>query len=560
MSYTDNLSGIDKGSPRPGSGLYESATGGGSSDDDGVSKADWNKFLTGISKYMKNERIDRIFLLQRDRELTARVDSLERTIKLIKNEANSKSMHFGGLCFANIQDAEAWINLNPEGLKFGYFVDVYSLCLLVANEVHGETGDYLKKLNTAQKSILKSPRETSALAAFNAAVPSLFTNSGKMFSSTHKSAFSRFPKSKTWTTDGCDRISLAITTVGSSLQDQIDMNVSTSDSVKILMKLSVSLSCAFLLRYITWITKSFEDALFSGLRDEVAWRLATTLGESVFRTLSKVRSGVSNSFDMKNPKRLAATVWLMVGRTHDAMQDFMVKDFKYHSAISGEYIKFMVENNNSDEISSYKESLNVLEQKFKELKTKTEKASKTAISALYKAKSAERESKKFARNNPDGSAFISADDDNSESNAVADGDNYDCNDVASFSISADDDDYDSNVVDADSDSNSIASYSIPADDDNDSISVVSYSIQANDGNYDDSNSVASYSIQADDDNYDINAVANLSIPADDSDDYLRASSSVSTSSVSSIHQDVDAGDDPSDSTGVVESEDEAFWS
>ena len=219
--------------------------------------------------------------------------------------------------------------------------------------------------------------------------------------SINKLVFSHFQKSKTWTTDGCDCISCAVTTVGSGLQYQIDMNVSTSDSVKILMKLSVSLSCAFLLRFITWITKSFEDALFSGLKDEVAWRLATTLGESVFRTLCKVRSGVSNSFDMKNPKRLAATVWLMVGRTHDAMQDFMVKDFKYHSAISGEYIKFMVENNNSDEISSYKASLNVLEQKFKELKTKTEKASKTAASALYKANSAEGDIKKFASNNPE---------------------------------------------------------------------------------------------------------------------------------------------------------------
>ena len=91
---------------------------------------------------------------------------------------------------------------------------------------------------------------------------------------------------------------------------------------------------------------------------------------------------------MKNPKRLAANVWLMVGRTHDAMQEFMVKDFKYHSAISGEYIKFIVENNNSDEISSYKASLNLVEQKLKDLNTKTEKVSKTATSALYKAKSA----------------------------------------------------------------------------------------------------------------------------------------------------------------------------
>ena len=218
-------------------------------------------FRESISEYMENEQRDKIFLLQH-------VDSLERTIKLIKNEPQSKSLHLGSLHFDNIQDAEAWIYLNPEGLKFGYFVDVYSLCLLVANEVHGEKGEFLKKMKTA-KSILKSPRETSALAAFNVAVPGLFTNSGKGMSCiANKSAFSRFPKSKTWTTDGRDRISRAVTTVGSGLQDQIDMNVSTADPVKILMKLSVSLNCAFLLRNITWHSGSFSaQTCFSDFSD-----------------------------------------------------------------------------------------------------------------------------------------------------------------------------------------------------------------------------------------------------------------------------------------------------
>ena len=47
MSYSDNLSRIDKGSPRS----LRVSDGGVSGEDDGASKADWNLFLTGISKY-----------------------------------------------------------------------------------------------------------------------------------------------------------------------------------------------------------------------------------------------------------------------------------------------------------------------------------------------------------------------------------------------------------------------------------------------------------------------------------------------------------------------------
>ena len=147
------------------------------------------------------------------------------------------------------------------------------------------------------------------------------------------------------------------------------------------------------MKYIQWITQSFENALASGLKDESAWNLTTKLGECVFQTLNEVRSGVKNSFDLKHPKNLAATIWLTVGRTHDAMELFIVKDFKNHSAISGEYIQFVVQNNNSDELPTYKASINCLEKKFKKLNTKMGIVSKTATTALNKVKLEEGEMK-----------------------------------------------------------------------------------------------------------------------------------------------------------------------
>jgi len=70
---------------------------------------------------------------------------------------------------------------------------------------------------------------------------------------------------------------------------------------------------------------------------------------------------VSDSFNTGSRRKLAAIVWLTGGRTHDAMEKFMVKDFQDHSAINGKCIKFMVQNTNSEEVTTYREELNCME-------------------------------------------------------------------------------------------------------------------------------------------------------------------------------------------------------
>ena len=105
-----------------------------------------------------------------------------------------------------------------------------------------------------------------------------------------------------------------------------------------LFKLAVSLSSSFLQKFITWITKSYEESIRAGFKDDKAWCITTKLGECVFRTIYEVRSGVSNSFT-NEPKQMASVIWLTVGKTHDAMEEFMLKDFKNRSSINGEFIK-----------------------------------------------------------------------------------------------------------------------------------------------------------------------------------------------------------------------------
>ena len=77
------------------------------------------------------------------------------------------------------------------------------------------------------------------------------------------------------------------------------------------------------------------------------------------------------------------------------MEEFMLKDFKNHSSINGEFIKFMVQNNNSDEVTTYRTELACVESKMnsikleqsnkiRELNGKFESTSKIAVNASNK--------------------------------------------------------------------------------------------------------------------------------------------------------------------------------
>ena len=129
------------------------------------------------------------------------------------------------------------------------------------------------------------------------------------------------------------------------LNCQIDTIISISSPVIRLFKLAVSISNTFLQKFITWMTKFHEEAITAGFGDDKAWCLITKLGKCMFHTISEVWSGVSNSFT-NHPKQMDSVIWLTVRKTHDAMEEFMLKDFKDLSAINGVYIKYMIQNNN----------------------------------------------------------------------------------------------------------------------------------------------------------------------------------------------------------------------
>jgi len=108
-------------------------------------------------------------------------------------DTGEKIVRFGGLGFTSISDSGAWLDKNPEGIKFGDFIDVYNLCTLVARAINGES-DYGQKMQTVKKLGLSNTQEFEALYVFQSPIPDLFTNDGKGMYGGNESAFSRFPK------------------------------------------------------------------------------------------------------------------------------------------------------------------------------------------------------------------------------------------------------------------------------------------------------------------------------------------------------------------------------
>ena len=59
-------------------------------------------------------------------DLNSRLESLERTVLLLKgSDTGEKIVRFGGLGFTTISDSGIWLDANPEGIQFGFFIDVY---------------------------------------------------------------------------------------------------------------------------------------------------------------------------------------------------------------------------------------------------------------------------------------------------------------------------------------------------------------------------------------------------------------------------------------------------
>ena len=100
---------------------------------------------------------------------------------------------------------------------------------------------------------------------------------------------------------------------------------------------------------------------------------------------------MSQSFNTKNISKIAAAVWFGVGHTLDVMAEFSNLEFKNHSVISGEYIKFMVQNNNKNEVTTFETRFTGLEDKLKATKKDVDASTKAVATVGNKVDTLSKE-------------------------------------------------------------------------------------------------------------------------------------------------------------------------
>ena len=102
----------------------------------------------------------------------------------------------------------------------------------------------METLNKSYKLNLSSVRETGALLAFSAPIPSLLTEPGAGIRGRDDSSFSKFPTFKKWEEKGKDMIVSTVEHVKTGLEKGVDDHIPSSSPAYAVMKLSISESTA----------------------------------------------------------------------------------------------------------------------------------------------------------------------------------------------------------------------------------------------------------------------------------------------------------------------------
>ena len=241
-----------------------------------------------------------------------------------------------------------------------------------------------ERLHPARKSGFSTIREATAITSFGSAIPDLFNDATKPTPNSKESCFNCFKTYKEWD-ENVDIMLSHLRTAKDGLSSAISSTIPASNHIYNTYELSVEKSSAYLRGAINTIvhnTKSLSDL---GLPQQRAYVLATHLQSAAFHELFKSRVGVAYLFNTSDMPTISALVWYHNGLTLDRQAKFLADDFKGDAVISSEYVKFMVENNNSEDVSTFQDQVTNLKKKINECNASAESAKKAASNASSKA-------------------------------------------------------------------------------------------------------------------------------------------------------------------------------
>eukprot|EP00980_Cylindrotheca_fusiformis_P018325 scaffold5977_cov98-Cylindrotheca_fusiformis.AAC.2 len=326
-------------------------------------------------------------------QLTTRVTNLEATVgvllaeiaELKKQEAlrGGGVIRFESLGFQNEHDAAAFVSAHTQegSLHVGFLFDIYLLCNFIFRMASGDD-NFLKLTETINKLDLKTNRAAQALLAFKSPVPDLFVDSSAaaqiwMIAARDGSYFNRVKSFAEWKKLRIE-IRKAATDVESTTKQRLYFTYPKASRIRSIYEQSISASVACLIDLVEFMDSVIADMQHFGMSEARGFALATRLGHAFFRECHKVRAAVADDLEAKDPLKLATTLWFAVTQTLDVMNEFRRLHFKEHSAISSEYIQFIVQTTVRDESADgLADRIDDLERKIDDV----EKAEKNAKEA-----------------------------------------------------------------------------------------------------------------------------------------------------------------------------------
>eukprot|EP00980_Cylindrotheca_fusiformis_P025647 scaffold14313_cov72-Cylindrotheca_fusiformis.AAC.3 len=326
-------------------------------------------------------------------QLTTRVTNLEATVGVLLAEIaelkRQEALRGGGvirfesLGFQNEHNAAAFVSAHTQegSLHVGFLFDIYLLCNFIFRMASGDD-NFLKLTETINKLDLKTNRAAQALLAFKSPVPDLFVDSSAaaqiwMIAARDGSYFNRVKSFAEWKKLRIE-IRKAATDVESTTKQRLYFTYPKASRIRLIYEQSISASVACLIDLVEFMDSVIADMQHFGMSEARGFALATRLGHAFFRECHKVRAAVADDLEAKDPLKLATTLWFAVTQTLDVMNEFRRLHFKEHSAISSEYIQFIVQTTVRDESADgLADRIDDLERKLDDV----EKADKNAKEA-----------------------------------------------------------------------------------------------------------------------------------------------------------------------------------
>jgi hypothetical protein len=160
---------------------------------------------------------------------------------------------------------------------------------------------------------------------------------------------------------------------------------------------SLTESIAWITGFIQFVDKYYRDLTRAKFGSVKAWHVTTRLAKVILDEVGTLRNGVQGSFQVGNSNQICQKIFWAVLKSHDVMASYKRLNFKNHSLIATELVKFLAINTSFEAIDKVTAKAASLEIDVLEGKKQLAVANKAAASASNKADECKTKLDSFAK-------------------------------------------------------------------------------------------------------------------------------------------------------------------